>query len=431
MIEYLYRSIESARILKQIPVNSHSLSPGSFSGVLKDIRTVGDYIYLVDDGRDFDMDVLSRSKGVIARGVSPGSHLAIICRTKGVPAVSISTESFGVLRDLLGVQLVYDTSHGRLCIGSATNVEPQIDRHIDELNHIIGQHSISLKVNAETGPEIEGLRNLNYAGIGVYRIEHALRDQELATELSDLVRGTATSSGERKIIDFLLQKINEICEQLKGRSLVIRTVDPPKHELVGLDATKAETNPMMGVRGVRLLLENDRISSIHREVLRNLTGQPVSILLPFVMSNREAEYCVSHLNLDRLGFPVGVMIELPSAAFDQFSTDAFQFLSFGTNDLSQLTLGLSRDDFTPARFPDVYFNETLLRSPFTDLHPAVKELIKRSLGANPDLHSCICGEHAASTDTIRFCLENGIKELSVAPGMVPQCLISMKETLAA
>ena len=339
------------------------------------------------------------------------------------------------------------------------------------LVHADRRAAVKVRVNAETAPEAAQARAAGATGIGLCRTEHMLLGDR-----RELVEHVVLESGAdealARIEALALDDFTDLLRAMDGLPVVVRLLDPPLHEFLPdptdlavevarleatgavvpdalqsrLEATRrwAEANPMLGLRGVRLLTVHPELVDAHVRALvtaaARLAGEGLDprpeVMVPLVSdvaelaSAREhilevAHRTASDLGSDRPAPRVGVMIELPRAALTAGDlAELAEFFSFGTNDLTQTTWGMSRDD-AQASFLTSYATSGLLREdPFVTLDQrGVGELVRiavdRGRAARPGLELGVCGEHAGDPASIRFLTGCGVDYVSCSPPRVP------------
>lgn len=343
---------------------------------------------------------------------------------------------------------------------------------------------ISIMANADTPHDIQRAIEFGAQGIGLCRTEHMFQREDRLTALRTVILTPDSRNKDdtlAEVYQFLLEDFKAIFKIILSKPIAIRLLDIPTHEIfptatdetpeginqLALSAqteTKSvlnrlnrmkEANPMLGLRGCRLGLSRPeiymvQISAIIDALIENSVNQTVApsvdILIPFVMNERELEIIrngvetegylfkgfnqiltekrqENGLKQDEISVKIGIMVETPAAALGAASfARRSELISFGTNDLIQTTLGVSRDDIQSI-LPIYMDLEIWTSDPFQSLPDEVKDLIAYSARSGtevrPDLRTGICGENSSDEDTIRFCLEEGIDYISCAPISVP------------
>ncbi|MFC4783689.1 pyruvate, phosphate dikinase [Nocardioides sp. MAHUQ-72] len=371
-----------------------------------------------------------------------------------------------------GAVPVADSHVVRYFEGDEQTGDPVVTAVARLMEHADAARRLAVRTNADTAGDAARARRFGAQGIGLCRTEHMFLG-----ERRELVENLIVAEGEKgqaKALDALLplqrQDFTEILEAMDGQPVTIRLIDPPLHEFLPdftelsvamaladtrghrkkrerklLEAVRRlhEQNPMLGLRGVRLgIVIPDLFTMQARAILEAAAarvqqgGDPrPEIMIPLVASVRELDLVkkriveVARTVQDETGvdlaFKVGTMIELPRAALtaDQIAGSA-EFFSFGTNDLTQMTWGFSRDD-VEASFFGTYLEQGVFPvSPFESLDTeGVGSLVRTAVGlgreARPDLHLGICGEHGGDPASIHFFHEVGLDYVSCSPFRVP------------
>jgi pyruvate,orthophosphate dikinase len=426
-----------------------------------------------------DIHGMHAARGILTTRGGMTSHAAVVARGMGRPCVagaggihvdygarSLSTGGRTIRG---GETITIDGATGEVFVGSVATVEPTMS---DDFATLMGWadefRRMKVRANAETPLDAETARKFGAEGIGLCRTEHMF----FAPERIGAVRQMIMANDERgrrvaleKLLPFQRQDFVELFRIMAGLPVTIRLLDPPLHEflphgdaeiadvaeLLGQDvdsmrrraAELAEANPMLGHRGCRLGISYPEIYEMQARaifegaiVIARETGEPVvpEIMIPLVGTRRELE--ITRAQVDRvaqevfkaegttLEYTVGTMIELPRAALtaDKIAEVA-DFFSFGTNDLTQTTFGLSRDD--AGKFLPHYVEAGILpKDPFVSLDTEgvgalVRIAVERGRQTKPDLKLGICGEHGGDPASINFCEEVGLDYVSCSPYRVP------------
>jgi len=299
---------------------------------------------------------------------------------------------------------------------------------------------INVRANADTPPDARNARMFSAEGIGLCRTEHMFIDDDRLLALREMIFADHTND-RRAALDRLLPMqradFTELFEIMQGLPVCIRLFDPPLHES-GL----REFNPMLGMRGVRLGITVPEIYDMQARAIFEATieasksGDPVApeVMIPLVSAKREVEIVKARIDAVAaavrieqgvdFSYSLGVMVETPRAALRAFEiAQHASFMSFGTNDLTQMTYGLSRDD--AGRFMTEYVAQGVYdEDPFHMLDvEGVGELLeigaKRGRRENQNLTLSICGEHGGNPESIRFCRDAGFDYVSCSPFRVP------------
>jgi pyruvate,orthophosphate dikinase len=429
-----------------------------------------------------DIHGIIEARGVLTAHGGMTSHAAVVARGMGKPCVAgceALSIDLGARRIRLGEQelaegdvITIDGGRGEVIVGEVPLVPPQIDENFETLlGWADGLRALRVRANADTPDDAVKAREFGAEGIGLCRTEHMF----MAEDRLPLVRAMilASSPDERRgALDRLLPHQQEdfegIFEAMAGLPVTIRLLDPPLHEfLPPLEEAESEemarriralreTNPMLGMRGCRLGLVYPEIYEMQvRAILRaalavaGRTGEAplVEIMHPLVGFAEELRR-LRRLTLDtasaeleqadrELEYLVGTMIELPRACVraDEIAAEA-DFFSFGTNDLTQTTLGFSRDDaegkfltrYLEDRILDANPFETLDRSGVGDL---MKIAVERARGVEPEIKLGICGEHGGDGRSVAFCHELGLDYVSCSPFRVPLARLAAAQAVLA
>ena len=407
------------------------------------------------------------------------SHAAVIGRGMGLPCiVGASSMRFHTKRKQLvsidgrvfkeGDFITVDGTRGEILAGRADMVEASLDDTFQTLMTWAGEAcDIQVRANADTTSDAQTARNFGAHGIGLCRTEHMFFDADRMTVMQEMIFAKSREEREAVLDRLLPMQRNDfiaLFRIMESTPVCIRLFDPPLHEFLpydraGLrdlaealdlplsDVTRrveemSEYNPMLGMRGVRLgitvpeIYEMQARAIFEATIAASLEKNPVvpEIMIPLVSAKREVELVKSRIDAvasevrtktgSDFDYRLGVMVETPRAALragDIAMNSAF--LSFGTNDLTQMTYGLSRDD--AGRFMGVYVQQGVFpEDPFHTLDTeGVGELLKlgaeRARLADPDIIISICGEHGGSPESIAFCRQNNFNYVSCSPFRVP------------
>jgi pyruvate,orthophosphate dikinase len=413
--------------------------------------------------------------GILTSEGGKASHAALLARGMGVPAVTGAAvevdDAAGelrvggrVLRE--GDMIAIDGTRGAVIDEGASLVEPLPDARFDELlRWADGVRRLRVRANADTPEDAARARELGAEGIGLCRTEHMFMSADRQAKMRAMIMAEDARGREQALRELLpLQQADfeGIFRAMRGLPVTIRLLDPPLHEflpdlpdlrarveraslehaagLAALERTLArveeihEDNPMLGTRGCRLGLLYPEIYEMQVKAIAQAAtaieeAPHLEIMIPLVAYEHELEILrelvvrvATGLGLrERRDYTVGTMIELPRACLiaDRIARHA-DFFSFGTNDLTQTTIGLSRDD-VEARFIPTYLERKIVqRSPFETIdEPSVGWLVRLAawLGreACPTLKLGICGEHGGDPQSIAFFHRSGLDYVSCSP----------------
>jgi pyruvate,orthophosphate dikinase len=419
------------------------------------------------------------SVGVITERGGMTSHAAVIARGLGLPCIVGASDIRINPRDrtltapdgrvlVEGDLVTVDGTSGEVLAGAPAMLEPALDEWFTTLLHWADNvRDIGVRANADTPDDARTARMFEAEGIGLCRTEHMFFDEDRLTVMREMIFAD-TAKDRRIALDRLLpmQRADFIAlfEIMAGLPVCIRLFDPPLHEFLphdreGMrelaealdrplsDVTRrvealSEFNPMLGMRGVRLGITVPEIYDMQARAIFEATieagrrGAPVvpEVMIPLVSAKREVEIVKTRIDAVAAAvrieqgadfdFRLGVMVETPRAALraGEIAQHA-AFLSYGTNDLTQMTYGLSRDD--AGRFMGVYVSQGVFREdPFHALdQDGVGELLligsARGRQTRQNLTLSICGEHGGDPDSIAFCRSAGFDYVSCSPFRVP------------
>jgi pyruvate,orthophosphate dikinase len=413
-----------------------------------------------------DIHGLIQAAGILTAHGGMTSHAAVVARGMGKPCVAgcegltIDVEqrtlAIGGHRLAEGDTITIDGGTGRVVIGKVDLVPPQIN---EDFETILGWadelRRLKVRANADTPDDAAKAREFGAQGIGLCRTEHMF----MAEDRLPVVREMIMASGEderRAALERLLphqqSDFEGIFEAMAGLPVTIRLLDPPLHEFLPpleeardermRERIKAlqESNPMLGTRGCRLGLLWPEIYEMQvRAIVRaaaaveERTGEAplVEIMHPLVGFAEELHrlraitIATANEESDSVEYLVGTMIELPRACIraDEIAEYA-DFFSFGTNDLTQTTLGFSRDD-AEGKFLTRYLEDGVLeRNPFETLDQSgvgdlMRIAVERGRGVKDGLKMGICGEHGGEPESVAFCHRLGLDYVSCSPYRVP------------
>ena len=426
-----------------------------------------------------DVRGMHAAQGVLTERGGMTSHAAVIARGLGLPCVAGAT---GIKIDAKrrrltlpdgrvleeGDTVTLDGTTGQMLDGAAELSEPQLDgAFADIMAWSDAIRDIGVRANADTVDDAALARSFGVDGIGLCRTEHMFFDPVRLTVMREMIFA-ATPQDRAAALERLLPMqradFTDLFALMDGLPVCIRLLDPPLHEFLpsegegvralaeALDrplsevrariASMQEHNPMLGMRGVRLGIALPEIYEMQARAIFEATVTALDrgavvvpeIMIPLVTASREVELVGRRIDAvaaavkretgARFGYRLGVMVETPRAALRAGEiAERAAFLSFGTNDLTQMTYGLSRDD--AGRFMSAYVNEGVYpEDPFQTLDvDGVGELLllgaSRGRAARPDVTLALCGEHGGSPEAVAFCRLAGFDYVSCSPFRVP------------
>ena len=427
-----------------------------------------------------DIEGMKAAQGILTVRGGMTSHAAVVARGMGTCCVSgcseIAMDEENKKFTLKGKEyhegdfLSLDGSTGKIYDGIIPTVEATI---AGEFGRIMGWadkfRTMKVRTNADTPADARKARELGAEGIGLCRTEHMFFEGDRIDAFREMICSDTVEEREaalEKILPVQQGDFEEIYEALEGNPVTIRFLDPPLHEFVPTDAADIEKlanaqgksveaikaiidslhefNPMMGHRGLRLAVTYPEIARMQtKAVIRaainvqkkhpEWTVAP-EIMIPLACDTKELKYVknivVTTADAEikaagvELKYEVGTMIEIPRAALtaDEIAKEA-DFFCFGTNDLTQMTFGFSRDD--AGKFLDAYYDAKIFENdPFSRLDQSgvgklMEMAIKLGKPANDKLHVGICGEHGGDPTSVEFCHKLGLDYVSCSPFRVP------------
>lgn len=425
-----------------------------------------------------DLEGMHIAKGILTARGGMTSHAAVVargmgkCCVSGAGAVKINYRARVMNVDGKEIKegdwISLDGSTGKVYEGKILTKDPEMSGDFAKIMDLAEKYTrMSVRTNADSPNDATIARQFGAKGIGLCRTEHMFFEGERIKAMREMILST-TEKGRRKALDKLLPyqraDFEGILEAMQGYGVTIRLLDPPLHEFVpheeanqkdmademgiSLDEVKAlveslhEFNPMLGHRGCRLGNTYPEITEMQAraiiEAAVNLKQRGVEtypeIMVPLIGNVKEYKLQADIIHETarkvfeekgtKIDYLVGTMIEVPRATLtaDQVAKEA-QFFSFGTNDLTQMTLGFSRDD--AGKFLDVYIEKGILKNdPFQILdQEGVGQLVKMGVdkgrSVDPELKIGICGEHGGEPSSVMFCDSVGMDYVSCSPFRVP------------
>ncbi len=462
-------------------------SPGAVSGRVsfnsdeaEALSQAGEDVILVRiETSPEDIHGMYAARGVLTRRGGMTSHAAVVARGMGRPCVAGAGEvridyAKGVFHAgghevKRGDLVTLDGGQGHIYLGAVPTLKPELSDDFAKLMEWAdGARRLAVRANAETPIDAEAARGFGAEGIGLCRTEHMFFDADRIVAVREMIMADDKTGREialAKLLPMQRQDFHELFRIMAGLPVTIRLLDPPLHEFLphtddemaeiarvsgkSLDQIRerasrlTEANPMLGHRGCRLAVTYPEIYEMQARAIFEAagalaaeTGAPVlpEVMIPLVATKSEIDrmkalvdrvaVAVAKETGRKVEYMVGTMIELPRAALRAGEiAEAAEFFSFGTNDLTQTTFGLSRDD--AASFLDSYLRQGVLeRDPFVTLdQEGVGELIKiaaeRGRKTRPGMKLGICGEHGGDPASVEFCHGAGLDYVSCSPYRVP------------
>jgi len=472
---------------KNVVARGLPASPGAASGEVvftadeaEDRASKGEKVILVRvETSPEDIHGMHAAVGILTTRGGMTSHAAVVARGMGRPCVSgageIRVDAAARVMVVKGQKvaegdlITIDGGTGEVMIGAVPTIQPQLSGDFATLMSWADKvRKLKVRTNAETPLDARTAREFGAEGIGLCRTEHMFFEGDRIVAMREMIMADTVEDRKKalaKILPMQRKDFVELFKIMRGLPVTIRLLDPPLHEFlpntreemaevaaaagVTVDAVAAraamlhESNPMLGHRGCRLGITYPEIYEMQARAIFEAAAQvqkelgetaEAEIMIPLVSVPRELQLMkavvdrvaaeVTKESGVKLPYLVGTMIELPRAALlaNEIAKDA-EFFSFGTNDLTQTTYGLSRDD--AARFIAAYERQGIIKQdPFISLDTdGVGELVKiaaeRGRKTRDKLKLGICGEHGGDPASIHFCAKVGLDYVSCSPYRVP------------
>ena len=426
-----------------------------------------------------DIEGMHAAEGILTVRGGMTSHAAVVARGMGTACVSGCGEikvheeekyfELGGHTIKEGDFISLDGSTGKIYLGDIKTVEASVGGDFGRIMAWADQfRTLHVRTNADTPADTKNAVKLGAEGIGLCRTEHMFFDPERIPKIRKMILSDTVEAREEalnELIPFQKGDFKAMYEALEGRPMTVRYLDPPLHEFVPTDPedikalaedmgltpeqVKAkcdelhEFNPMMGHRGCRLAVTYPEIAKMQTRAVMEAAievkeekGYDIvpEIMIPLVGEKKELKFVkdivvetaeqVKKEKGSDIQYHIGTMIEIPRAALtaDAIAEEA-EFFSFGTNDLTQMTFGFSRDD--AGKFLDSYYKAKIYESdPFarldqTGVGQLVQMAAEKGRKTRPDIKLGICGEHGGDPSSIEFCHKVGLNYVSCSPYRVP------------
>ncbi|MEZ0213165.1 MAG: pyruvate, phosphate dikinase, partial [Xanthobacteraceae bacterium] len=462
-------------------------SPGAASGEIVFSADEAEYLKAQDrkvilvriETSPEDIHGMHAAQGILTTRGGMTSHAAVVARGMGKPCVcgagsvrvdyAAGTLTSGGVTLKKGDILTLDGGTGQIIAGAVPMLQPELSGEFGTLmGWADGVRRLKVRANAETPLDARTAKNFGAEGIGLSRTEHMFFDAGRIKSVREMIladdeKGRRTALA--KLLPFQRDDFTELFEIMDGLPVTIRLLDPPLHEFLphtdaeiaevadGLGVSVAklkarakefeEFNPMLGFRGCRLAIAFPEIAEMQARAIfeaavaaEKSTGKPVvpEVMVPLITGKREFDIVKELIDATarkveaetgaKLEYQVGTMIELPRAALKAGEiAETAEFFSYGTNDLTQTTYGISRDD--AGTFLGPYVQKGIFETdPFVSIDvDGVGELVRiateRGRAVRPKLKLGICGEHGGDPASIAFCEEVGLDYVSCSPFRVP------------
>ena len=430
-----------------------------------------------------DIHGMHAAKGILTSRGGMTSHAAVVARGMGRPCVSGSSEIEIDYKNKIfktknreikeGDIITIDGSTGRIILGEVKTVKPEISGDFSKiLDWSDKARKLKIRTNSETPYDSKIAREFGAEGIGLCRTEHMFFDEERILSVRQMILSKSKEDRDKALEKLLPHQKNDFIQIFKimsGLPVTVRLLDPPLHEFLPKnkseidDVAKSlslsneevqtridelhEQNPMLGHRGCRLGISFPEIYEMQCKAIfealiecKNQKIKPImpEIMIPLVSTEAEIKIMkelviriaaeIQNKNSTKIKFLVGTMIELPRAALKAKDIAKHaEFFSFGTNDLTQTTFGISRDD--SGKFLNDYIENKIFDiDPFISIDDGVGDLIQIAASngkkQNKKIKLGICGEHGGDPKSIHFCSTTGLDYVSCSPYRVPVARLS-------
>ncbi len=470
----------------EIIANGLPASPGAASGKVvftseeaeRLNNVMQDVILVRVETSPEDIQGMHAAKGILTARGGMTSHAAVVARGMGRPCVSGSSEididyekkifKTSSMEIKEGDIITIDGSSGRIILGSVPTIKPEISGDFSKLMSWADNiRKLKVRTNAETPLDTKVARDFGAEGIGLCRTEHMFFDEERIISVREMILSKTKEDrlkALKKLLPHQKKDFIEIFKIMHGLPVTVRLLDPPLHEflpksekeisevaeVVGINIKEVqsridelhEQNPMLGHRGCRLGISFPEIYEMQCEAIFKALSELKKnkqkfafpeVMIPLVSTEAEIKIMkelvintarkVQKENKVKIEFLVGTMIELPRAAIKakEIAKHA-EFFSFGTNDLTQTTFGISRDD--SGKFLNDYIeNKIFSIDPFVSIDEGVEDLVEiavtKGKKVNKKIKLGICGEHGGDPKSIYFCAKIGLNYVSCSPYRVP------------
>ncbi len=462
-------------------------SPGAAAGKVyftaddaKNAGAKGERVILVRlETSPEDIEGMHAAEGILTARGGMTSHAAVVARGMGTACVSgcaeVRVNEAGKYFDISGERInegdyiSLDGSTGKIYLGDISTVEASVSGNFGRIMEWSDQfRTLKVRTNADTPADTANAVKLGAEGIGLCRTEHMFFEADRIPKIRKMILVDSVEDREaalNELIPFQKADFKAMYEVLQERPMTVRYLDPPLHEFLPTDpadiaalakdmgvsvekvnekiADLHEFNPMMGHRGCRLAVTYPEIARMQTRAVMEAAIEVKAekgynivpeIMIPLVGEKKElkfvkdivvevAEQVKKEKNSD-IKYMVGTMIEIPRACLtaDSIAEEA-EFFSFGTNDLTQMTFGFSRDD--AGKFLDAYYKGKIFESdPFarldvTGVGQLVQMTVEKGRKARPGIKLGICGEHGGDPSSVEFCHNVGLDYVSCSPFRVP------------
>lgn len=457
-------------------------SPGAASG--KAVFTADDAVMKTEQGEEVilvrhetspeDIHGMHVSNGILTACGGKASHAAVVARGMGIPCVSGATHIIVnakakkcTIGDVVigeGEMITIDGTTGEIMEGKVATIPAELSEDFRKILSWADEiRTLQVRANADTPFDANNAKSFGAEGIGLCRTEHMFFEEDRIRIVRQMILSESNEERQRaidKLLPFQQKDFEEIFTEMDGLPITIRLLDPPLHEFLpkknkeieelaedfGRSFEKikdrikylSETNPMLGYRGCRLLISFSEILEMQARAIfraassviaKGIKVQP-EIMLPLIGTKKELAFCRKTIEKvaaeEQVDFPymIGTMIELPRAcARAEAIAEEADFFSFGTNDLTQMTFGFSRDDV--GHFLPLYLEKGIIdHDPFERIDEAgvgtlIEMGVQKGRAVKPNLKISVCGEHGGDPASVAFFHNQGFTTVSCSPFRVP------------
>ncbi len=492
----LHKTFDSKEIKKIEPIATGlPASPGAGYGKIAftseravELKQKGEKVILVRlETSAEDIEGMHVSEGIVTCRGGMTSHAAVVARGLGTPCVAgvsnitINEENTAVeIKGKIyheGDVISIDGSTGNIYMGELNTVAPTLSEDFKTVMNWAKQYKkLGVRANADTPKDARTAFNFGAEGIGLVRTEHMFFDNDRILPMREMIVAKTLEEREKalnKLLPMQREDFVNLFKEMNGNPVTIRYLDPPLHEFLpktekdeialakdinlsleelrNIEDSLHEFNPMMGHRGCRLSITYPEIAKmqtravIEAGIIVSKGGLKVrpEIMIPLVSDKKELDYVKSIVDETAkkvmeeqnysIDYIVGTMIELPRAALlaDKIAETA-EFFSFGTNDLTQMTYGFSRDD--AGKFLNEYYDKKIFeQDPFARIDEngvgqLVKMGVEKGRSVKPNLKAGICGEHGGEPSSIDFCHRVGLSYVSCSPYRIPIAILAAAQS---
>ena len=463
----------------KVIVNGLPASPGAAVGSIcfsaeeaHDKNEAGEKVILVRvETSPEDLMGMNAAQGILTARGGMTSHAAVVARGMGKCCIAgcggakiDETKKVMIIDGITykeGDFITLNGTSGNVYAGQLAVVDPELSGNFGRLMDLADKYkTLIVKTNADSPEDTAVAVKFGAEGIGLCRTEHMFFEASRIKAVREMIVAESTEAREvalAKIEPYQQDDFEGIFKVLEGKPAIIRLLDPPLHEflptqekdieevaaeinisvekLKQIIADLHEFNPMLGFRGCRLGVVYPEISAMQARAIfkaaLKVEGAQPWIEVPLVGNVKEYKIIkevilaeAKKLGVENVNFKIGTMIEVPRAALtaDQIAPEC-DFFSFGTNDLTQMTCGFSRDD--AGKFLKNYVDKNLYaKDPFQSIDQdgvgrLMIECVKLAKSTNPDIHIGICGEHGGEAESVEFCHKIGLNEVSCSPFRIP------------